>query len=411
MKVLYIVNFFPPEYVGGAEVAAFNSCHGLLQRGIECTVLSINARSPQHTDQEYVFKGVKVRQVGYYHTGPQILKVFDPLIYRRIVQELQVVRPDLVHVHNVSGTSLAPFVACQRLGLPVVLTLHDHWLLCPNNMLFRRNGVLCDPAMAHPPCGDCYRRYDFWGVIPFRRQIYAWLTQDVQCFISPGQRLIELHVAAGYQRARFRLLRYGLGSSFTDGAPSVPEPAWMNESRYANVMLFAGQIVEIKGALVLAKALPLLERYVERFHLWVAGAGDDASVNALRRFAPNPVQLLGRLNFYELKALYTAAGLTVVPSIWYDNSPVVIAESLLAGTPVLGADIGGIPELIQEGKTGYVFPAGDSVALAEKAILHFARSVGERQAMRQAAIQWAKENLTLERHVDGLLDIYREVVG
>jgi len=411
MKVLFIVNFFPPEYVGGAEVAAFNSCYGLLQRGVECSVLSVNARSPQHTDQEYVFKGVKVRQVGYYHTGSQVLTVFDPLIYRRIVQELRAVKPDLVHVHNVSGTSLAPFVACQRLGLPVVLTLHDHWLLCPNNMLFRGNGILCDPAMARPSCSKCYRRYDFWGNIPFRRQIYAWLTRDVRRFISPSQCLVELHVAAGYSRERFGVLRYGLGPGFSDGEPPTLIPKWLSEDGEANVMLFAGQVVEVKGTQVLAKALPLLERYVERLRLWVAGAGDETCMNELRRFVPTSVRLVGKLQFYELKALYAAAGLTIVPSIWYDNSPMVIYESFLAGTPVLGANIGGIPELIQEGDTGYLFIPGDAVDLAEKAILHFARPASERQAMRQACIRWAKENFNLERHVDGLLEIYHEVLG
>jgi glycosyltransferase involved in cell wall biosynthesis len=112
-----------------------------------------------------------------------------------------------------------------------------------------------------------------------------------------------------------------------------------------------------------------------------------------------------------MRALYAAADLTVVPSIWYDNSPMVIYESLLAGTPVLGADIGGIPELIQPGRTGNVFPPGDVLALVERVIEHFSRSAPERRRMRHRCVEYVYDHLTMEHHLDRLQQVYNEALG
>jgi len=411
-KVLFITNFFPPRYMGGAEISAVYSCYGLLRRGYECSVLSINSRFGEDIDHSYVFKGIPVREVGYrWRPRLQVCQVFDLRIYRRIVSELEKTKPDLVHVHNVSGTSLAPFVACRKLGIPTVATLHDHWLLCPNNMLYRGNGVLCDPAEPARHCRRCFRRYDFWGAIPWRRSVFARLVQNVRLFIAPSRKLVDLHVMAGYDRERFRVLKHGIEPDlFRSPAASAAQRFGQEYSPF-NTLLFSGAIVETKGVDTIIHALPLLTKYINRFRLLVVGWGDEDFVNKLRRYEPAPVKLLGKIPFYELKALYASAKLTLVPSIWYDNSPVVIYESLLAGTPVLGSDIGGIPELILEGDTGYFVEPGDPIAFAEKAILHFARPARERRAMRWRCAEYAHANLTLDRHIEGLLSIYHEALG
>jgi glycosyltransferase involved in cell wall biosynthesis len=180
----------------------------------------------------------------------------------------------------------------------------------------------------------------------------------------------------------------------------------VRESGQYQTLLFAGAVVETKGVPTLIKALPLLSRYVDRFRLVVAGDGENQMAAALRREGQSKVRLLGRVPFQEMRALYSTADLTILPSIWYENSPMVIYESLLAGTPVLGSDIGGIPELIEEGVTGYTFPAGDSIALAEHVVRHLARPARERRSMRRHCIEQARARMTLEQHLDQLLRIY-----
>ncbi len=411
MKILFINNLFPPDYVGGAEISAFYSVYGLMQRGYDCSVLAAFARADRESREEYVFKGVPVRKLTFDHrASTQAARLFDPVVYRHVRREIEEIAPDLVHIHNVSGTSLAPFLACRLLGIPVVVTLHDYWMLCPNNMLLKADTSLCDPATAPLWCRDCYRRYDFWGSVPGRRQIIQSLVGDVRRFISPSQCLVDLHVRAGYDAERFRVLKSGIGMSLFQAPTSAAVRQVIQENAAYNTMLFAGHIVRIKGLEVLAQALPAMQRHIRDFRLLVAGAGEQGLVDRLAEQAPGAVRYLGKLPFYELRPVYAVSKLTTVPSIWYDNSPIVLYESLLMGTPGLGARIGGIPELIEEGETGYLFTPGDADDLAAKAIAHFARPARERRAMRQRCAEYAHQHLTLEHHVDRLIEIYSEVI-
>jgi glycosyltransferase involved in cell wall biosynthesis len=412
VRVLAISNLFPPRTVGGAELSAFNTCLGLRERGLDVSALMVNARLPQRTDARHSVRGISVRERTFVPlpVGRRYLQVYDPRVYGAVVSELRRVQPDLVHVHNVSGASLAPFVACRRLGIPVVLTLHDQWLLCPNNMLYQGDGVSCDPAEMPHACGRCYRRYDFWAHVPGRRRIFSRLVENVRFFVSPSQGTVDRHVAAGYDRSRFRVIPYGIhpGAYRPPADPVLRE--YVRQSAYVPTLLYAGALAEVKGIETIVEALPLMAPYV-RPQLLVAGSGDPHCVAALRTLDPRTVRLLGRVPFQEMRFLYASADLTVVPSICYDNSPMVIYESLLCGTPVIGADIGGIPELIRDGETGYIFPPGDAGALAERVIVHFARSALLRRRMRRASLEFAHSYLTMDRHIEALLHVYAEAVG
>ena len=121
--------------------------------------------------------------------------------------------------------------------------------------------------------------------------------------------------------------------------------------------------------------------------------------------------MLGKLMFDTVRDVYGAAGLTVVPSVWYDNSPVVIYESMLAGTPVVGSTIGGISELIEEGVTGYLVPPRDAEALAEKVIRHFSLPARKRREMRRACVEYATNHLSLDCHVDAIAGVYTEALA
>jgi len=410
MRVLVVANIFPPEYTGGAEVVNYHACRGLLRRGIACSLLIINNRMANPVDEWYELDGIPVHRV-YFRTPKRRAwtDVFDRRAYHVVRTELQRLKPDLVHIHNVSGATLAPYVACRVAGIPVVNTLHDLWLLCPNNMLYRSDGSFCDPKHYPRECNACFRRYDFWGNIPYRRTVFAALTSNVRLFISPGQEVIERHVEAGYARQRFRLLRLGFETSVAQ-APHLPGlPVVSGGVSPDRMIVFAGGGIETKGPTVLIQALPALLRHIERLRVVVAGRGEPKYLHQFEQYAPS-VQVLGSVPFNAMRSLFAASDLTLVPSIWHENSPVVIYESFSVGTPVVGSAFGGTQELISEGETGYLFPVGNAAALAEKVILHFTRPAHERRAMRRRCVAQVRENWTLGKHLDGLEQIYREVL-
>jgi len=409
MRVLFVVNTFPPGYIGGAEVANYHTCRALIRRGMDCSILVLNNRVSEITDDWYDLDGIPVHRVTHQLPRTKVTDVFDWRFYRVVAAELRRLRPDLVHIHNVSGATLAPYMACRAVRIPVVNTLHDLWLLCPNNMLYRRDGSFCDPRLNPSGCRACFRRYDYWGAIPYRRQAFAALTSNVNLFVSPSQAVIDRHVEAGYPAGRFRLVRLGF-----DALPATAGDVTILENLEAAVaghptVAFAGGGTEIKGAKVLLEALPALLQRVERLRVIVAGGGDQDILTQFRRHAP-AVQVLGMLPFQTMPALFALADLTVVASVWHENAPVVIYESFQAGTPVVGSDLGGIPELIRAGETGYLFPAGDAGALSEAIVAHLARPAMERRRMRRQCAEEMRARLTLDNHIAGLTDVYEEVL-
>ena len=141
-------------------------------------------------DREHTVDGLQVREIDLARRWKnRFLQTYDPAVAALLREEIARFKPDVIHTHNLSGASLAPFVVARREGLPTVATLHDLWLLCANNMMMRRNGTLCSPEAGD--CGQCFREYDYWAPIPQRRRFFRWLARQVYTFISPSQRLIE----------------------------------------------------------------------------------------------------------------------------------------------------------------------------------------------------------------------------
>lgn len=407
MRVLFVVNTFPPAYTGGAEVANYHTIRGLMRRGVTCEVLFVNNRMPHTAEEWYELDGIPVHRVDLFTRRRTALNdVFDPRTYRAMYAELKRFKPDVVHMQNMSGATLAPYVACRAAGVPVVNTLHDLWLLCPNNMMLRADGGLCNPRGNHR---QCFQRYDFWGNLPHRSTIFSILTANVQRFISPSQALIERHVEAGYARDRFRLIRLGFEPTTPQDVLHAGVQRVIANAPQQRVVTFAGGGIEIKGARVVLAALPRLIDNIDHLQLVVAGSGETAILDALQQFAP-AVTMLGWVPFNEMQFLFAASELVLLPSTCHENSPVVIYQSYQAGTPVAASQIGGIPELIEPNSTGALFPAGDPAALADSVIAHLARPATERRRMRQNCVRRARTQLTLNQHLDQHLAIYREVL-
>lgn len=410
MRVLYVLNTFPPFYTGGAEVAAYHTARGAQRAGVVCSVLVLNNRMAAATDEWFTLDGLTVHRVNVAARRSAAWRdVFDSRLYRATVAEINRLKPDIVHIHNVSGATLAPYVACRTMDVPVVGTLHDYWLLCPNNSLYRADGSICDALTGSGGCGSCFRGYDYWADIPARRTIFKAFTASARLFISPSQRLIDIHVAAGYSRERFVKVPAGLDEEVH--APTHPEVRDIIATAMEfNTLVFAGGGTRTKGVQVLLKALPTLIQSVPRLRVVVVGGGESVFLSQLRAFAPT-VRVLNYIPFGEMRMLFASAELSLSPSIWQDNSPVVIYENQQMGTPSVGADIGGIPELIREGETGYLFPVGDANALAQKVIGHFARSPEARRRMRLQCAADARETRSLSQHIDAIRVVYARALG
>ena len=259
-------------------------------------------------------------------------------------------------------------------------------------------------------CTQCFRRYDFWADVPYRRAIFAVLTGNVQAFISPSQATIELHVRSGYARSRFRHIPHALPDEPLAAAtyPTAQRNALARGTQ--RTLAFLGGGIEIKGASVVLAALPQLLQRIPDLRVIVAGSGEVRLLAEFKRFAP-AVEVIGSVPFGETRSLMNAADLTLVPSTCHESFSLVTLESLLVGTPVIGSAFGGIAEIIREGENGYLIPVGDAAALAEKAVAHFAQSAADRRQLRQRCRRDARARFSMDLYLDRVQAVYREVTG
>jgi glycosyltransferase involved in cell wall biosynthesis len=410
VRVVFLSHTFVPDYIGGAEVSLYHTCRGLQARGYDCVVLTVNSRGRERADQWYEVDGIPVHRLTWITKKRRTLTdLFDARLFPPLYNDLRRLQPDIFHLHNVAQSTMAPFVAASATNTPTVCTLHDHWLLCPAGMLYHADGTLCDPAQ-HPEgrCGHCYRRYEYWADLPHRHQWMQLLTRDVRRFISPSQALIDLHVAGGFERKRFCHLPNALA------APDWTEPRHeqvqeaMRAAQSHPTLVFGGGGVHTKGADVLSRAIPGLLAAIPNLQLVIAGPGEPEYFQEWARYAP-AVRVVGKIPFGEMRSLFAAADLSLMASVWPENSPMTIYENFQVGTPVLASAVGGISELIDEGKTGYLFPRNDHEALITQVVRHFQRSPHERRLMRQACIVAARTRWTLEQHLDRIESVYAKV--
>lgn len=406
MRVLTVTPSFPPDYTGGAEVSIYHTVRGLIDRGVQGSILSVKMRHPVRADDWYDLDGIHVHRVRFptHQLGGEII---DRRVYGAVRREIDALRPDIVHIHNTSGSSLAPFVAARRAGVPVVNTLHDLWLLCPNNMLLQKSGAICDPAEHPHGCGQCSREYEYWGAVPRRRQLFARIT-DNALFISPSQGLIDRHVRGGYDPDRFRLIPYGFEETPISPATHPGVHRLQNTWPRPPLVVFGGGGVVVKGSRVVLGAARILHARAPHVRIAIAGNMHSSLATEYHRDAPN-VLLLGKVPFTNMRTLFSIADLTLMSSIIPENLPVTIYESHQVGTPVVGSDIGGIPELIDHGQTGYIVPPGDSEAMAQAIMDHFARPALEQRRMRMACVKAVRTERSLDRFLDSLLEVYAEV--
>lgn len=302
---------------------------------------------------------------------------------------LRAAQPDVVHTHNLRGMSLAVWDAVRSLGLPLVHTLHDHYLLCRNSMMI--HGPQARSCAEAPGACQLYR--------PWMRGLAG---SKPELVLSPSRYLLDEHQRWGFlSRSRQAVLRFGVSPAA--GAAIQPARAEGEPLR----LLYIGAVSQHKGVRYLVEAFRRLA--APELRLEIAGSGDD-EVRVCRDLAGGDARIafLGFVDGAEKEALLQRADIIVVPSIWADNSPVVIWEARSRGKALVASAVGGIPELIEDGVTGLLVPPRSVEHLAA-ALDRLRLDPHLRQRLGEGA-RAADHGLTVDDHVAQLTGQYVSVL-
>jgi len=364
LRILYCSNYYPPHFVGGAELTAHQQALALSKRGHEVRVFAGETHSslPRHSLVESRFDGLTTWRVRLTEEdfGPHEAGFHKPAIDNRFAAVLDEFRPDIVHLHNTIGLSLGMIALARERGAKVFLTVHDHWGFCFKNTLLRDRHAVCGD---YSQCARCLPRISAaqGRSFPMRLRRDAVLERVAQAdrIVSPSHYLAAAYIRAGAPAEKFVVVPYGI--DLREFAPK------RREQRNGSLQVgFAGYLGEHKGPAVLIEAASQARR---RDCLQVRIVGDGHLRPDLERMVRDRrlegvVQFLGKRDNWEVRRLHAELDVLVVPSVWPENSPVTIYESLAAGTVVVASRSGGIPELVEDGVNGVLFEPGRADQLA-----------------------------------------------
>lgn len=377
MRILLVSHKYPPHALGGVEVYTHNLAQALQARH----QVAVFFRHDEPQAVPFAFEdreedGLLVRQVSCKPKGlaASVAGEFFGTFLNRSIEDsfsqfVRLFRPDLIHVQHVMALSARLLPLAAQTGLPVVLTLHDYWFLCANSQLIWPDGQICQGKAGGMNCVRCAAAARFpsplvrWlrpGLAPLfliRDRIVGEAARQAHWFISPSRFLIDRYVQAGFPADRFSYLENGIR---TDRIQSV---AWQPRQGPLRVT-FLGSLAWQKGAHVLAEAFAGLPEGAARLRIW----GDPAlfpdyvqRVQAL--LPPTGAELMGRVPNEWVGQVLADSDVVVVPSLWYENSPVVIQEARAAGVPVVTSGHGALAEKVRDGVDGLHFAPGDAQAL------------------------------------------------
>ncbi|NPV51547.1 MAG: glycosyltransferase family 4 protein [Candidatus Methanofastidiosum sp.] len=381
--------------MGGGSIVAEKIAKSLLKRGHEVFVITT---SDDKTPQELTVGGVETYRLPLnlyflpeFHSQNTIKRTLWHLIdlfninaYKKIKKILKKETPDIVHIHNYRGLSPLSFKVVKDLNLSMVFTAHDYSPICVRTSLLNGEGQICEDK--NLPC-----------------RFYNW----IQKIVIDGKPDV---VTAP---SRFVLEKLESECLFQDTEKMIlPNPITPKKDRtkkaYDTIdILFVGSLSKHKGPDILIKSFKKISKSNLRLHI----VGKGPLEQELRRLAGDDprIRFHGFLRGEELENMYRMANLTVLPSIWYDNSPMVIYESFSNSTPVLASRIGGIPELVIDGYNGFLFEPGDVEGLSSL-IEKISRDPSILAELERGAYDSCK-SYDIDEVIKRLEDIYRELKG
>ena len=402
MRILQVIHGYPMRYNAGSEVYTQTLCHGLADRHeVHVFTREEDSFAPDYrmrTESDPDDRRVTLHIVNNPRNNDRYRV---PEIDRRFAGVLDKIRPDIAHVGHLNHLSTGlPFEAASR-SVPVVHTLHDYWTMCPRGQFMQRFAedarelwAACDGQENRKCAERCYARYFGGAPDEYEADVRYWtewvarrmrhvreMTEFVDLFVAPARYLRDRYRDEfGLSDRKLACLDYGFDRARLRGWKRTPEESF--------VFGYIGTHIPAKGIHDLIRAFGRVEGNAV-LRIWGRPRGQDTE--ALRTLARNlPDGKAGRVEWLPeyrnreiVRDVFDRVDAIVVPSIWVENSPLVIHEAQQARVPVITADAGGMAEYVRHGVNGLLFRprSPDSLAARMRRFVEdpgLARRLGER---------------------------------
>jgi glycosyltransferase involved in cell wall biosynthesis len=406
MPTLLSVNNYH-YYRGGAETVFLE--HNRLFEALGWQVAPFAMHHPKNLPTPWSEYFVEEIEFGGEYSLGEKLKRLPKVVYsfearQKLARLLSRISPDVCHAHNLYH-HISPSILglLHERGIPVVLTLHDLKIACPAYQMLTHDGI-CERCrggrLYNVALHRCIKGSVALSAIVMAESVVHRLLgtyrRHVTRFVVPSRFYLEKLVEWGFPRESFTHI-----PNFVD--PQRFQPNYMA----GDAFVYFGRISPEKGIGTLIRAAAQA-----RARVLIIGTGPD--VEPMRKLASDlnaDVDFLGYMTGSALHSAVAAARAIVLPSEWYENAPMSVLEAYASGKPVIGARIGGIPELIQDRQTGITFESGNAAALAAALRELMTASATQIAQMGRDGRSWIEREFTLQHYRERMLDLYQTIAG
>ena len=380
MHIIKIIHGYPPVYNAGSETYSKTVCDEL-SRHHRISVFT-REENPYAEDFSIRHHASSKNLTIYYCNNPNGKDGYrHSQMDDRFATLLDTIKPDVAYVGHLNHLSTGIIDILSERRVPIVFMLHDFWLMCPRGQFLTRSigkpddFTLCDKQDDRKCAANCYEVYfsgrqadrvsdeSFWtSWCHGRMEEMNSLVRKVDLFIAPSRYLQGrfMHYF-GLPEEKVKYIDYGFPLDRLQPPPQPPSKS--NEYTFG----YIGTHIPAKGVNLLVKAFASLNGCVR---LKIFGRDNGRDTSALRLLAKssgNPIEFCGEYANNEIaQKVFSSVDAIVVPSIWAENSPLVIHEAQACNVPVITADYGGMAEYVRHHENGLLFRHRDVAALAEQ---------------------------------------------
>lgn len=396
MKILQVVHGFPPYNIAGTEIYTYNLTRELSKKNEVFVFHRINSFRMKEYELTYnELEGLKIFKINntfsLYNSFDMTYK--NKAIAHKFCQVLDLVQPNIVHIQHLLYLSVEIINEIKKRDIPIIFTLNDYWLICPQGQLLKNNGLSCQGAN-NSDCIECVlyqlsiKRYIFNIYYFLNRYFPEFLFQMIKksylnchkrlflnknfalnlieerithmknicsivdLFIAPSNFLREKFIEFDLPKEKIFLLNYGFNLENFKKFQRTPSV----KLRFG----FIGNILPAKGVHILIKAFNKIENNNVELKIYgkqLSYKGELGNyLEYIKKLAKNKnIKFMNEFDNKNISTIFEGIDVLIVPSIWYENSPLVIQEAFAFKTPVVASRIGGIPELINHGENGFLF--------------------------------------------------------
>lgn len=366
MKILYLVHQFYPEYYTGTEKFVLNLSSMMQKLGNQVKIITYSFRENIFFDnrignilyKDFYYKGIPVKAIKHVQVPWDIHFSFkDNEMKEFALKIIEDEKPDIVHVGH--SMRIGEFIwALIKLKIPYIITLTDFFFICYKYILLKKSGDLC----IGPQGGICYKYCGELTEQIIKNRLYDAhkILANAEIVASPSNFVAKV-IENEFKDINIKVIKHGMSYN------NIRKNKRIYKKNDKLTFCYAGSLTPHKGVHIIIDAFTKIKN--DNISLKIYGSGIDKDYiyrleNASK--SDSRIEFCGVYNEEQIGEIYSDADVSIVPSLWFENYPLVLHEALACNVPVIASNVGGMKEKVKDGYNGFTFEIGNSDDLKMK---------------------------------------------